>query len=320
MYQFCPKETAMKCTVIIPVYNKEAYVEKCLMCALSQDFDDYEVIAVDDGATDASGRICDEVACKQQRLRVIHTQNGGVTAARRRGLEESKGEYVMFCDADDELLPHALRLSYEAMMTSGADEVIAPYQNQRGDIFDTGNRGFIEPETIIADYLATYNSFPSHCGILFRRELLQGCLDMPRYLICGEDILLHIRCLCKRPKVYCIAQSNYVYNQGIPNDRHVTLQHEMLYDKVLFDSLQPLWSQMEYWYRRRQVKTYEVFLDKRQFHVRREYYQKELKGRLNRRFPLADRIAFLLPPRLAYWPVHLYKAWLRRKSRQIFSS
>ncbi len=119
----------MKVSIIIPVYNKEQYLRPCLTSALSQDFEDYEVIAVDDGSTDSSGRICDEKASKDSRLRVIHTENAGVTAARRRGMEDAKGEFVMFCDSDDQLLPHAIRNSYEAIIANNADEVIAPYQN-----------------------------------------------------------------------------------------------------------------------------------------------------------------------------------------------
>lgn len=91
----------MEISIIIPIYNKEKYVRSCLTSALSQDFEDYEVIAVDDGSTDGSGLICDEIAQKDKRLRVIHTENGGVTAARRHGVEEAQGRFIMFCDSDE---------------------------------------------------------------------------------------------------------------------------------------------------------------------------------------------------------------------------
>ena len=86
----------MKISVIIPVYNKDTYVRKCLQQALSQDYDDYEVIAVDDGSSDSSSAICDEMANENPRLKVIHKENGGVTAARRTGVEEARGQYIMF--------------------------------------------------------------------------------------------------------------------------------------------------------------------------------------------------------------------------------
>ena len=142
-----------KISVVIPVYNKEAYIKQCLSRALSQDVDDYEVIAVDDGSTDASGAICDQMASEHSRLKVVHTKNGGVTAARRKGVEAARGQYVMFCDSDDALLPHALRNVLEAMLANDVDEVIAPYQNQFGMIKDSGRRGMIAPADIIKDYL-----------------------------------------------------------------------------------------------------------------------------------------------------------------------
>ena len=308
----------MKVSIIIPVYNKEQYLRPCLTSALSQDFEDYEVIAVDDGSTDASGHICDEMASKDSRLRVIHTENGGVTAARRRGVEEAKGEHIMFSDSDDQLLPHALHNSYEAIMANDADEVIAPYQNQRGDIFDTGHRGFIKSEEIIQDFLAGRNSFPSNCAILFKRSLLDGCLNFTREITIREDILFHIRVLIKSPRVFCIAASNYVYNQGIPNTRSFSIEQEILYEKNLFESLQSRWKEFEYWFQLYQLKTYEIHLNEKEFDFCKKHY-KHLKGHLNHKLPPLDRLVLVLPPRLAWLPVHLYKKWLRSKSKQITS-
>ena len=145
----------MEISVIIPVYNKEAYVERCFRQLMAQDFDSFEVVAVDDGSTDRSGEICDEMAQQDQRIRIIHTENGGVTAARRRGMEESQGRYIMFVDSDDELLPGALRTMHQAIEESGADEVIATYYDQYGQLYDTGRRGFVEGEGIIHDLLSS---------------------------------------------------------------------------------------------------------------------------------------------------------------------
>ena len=127
----------MEISVIIPVYNKEAYVERCFRQLMAQDFDSFEVVAVDDGSTDRSGEICDKMAQQDQRIRIIHTENGGVTAARRRGMEESQGKYIMFVDSDDELLPGALRTMHQTIKDSGADEVIATYYDQYGQLYDT---------------------------------------------------------------------------------------------------------------------------------------------------------------------------------------
>lgn len=98
----------MKVSVVVPIYNKVDYVERCFRQLLAQDMDAMEIVAVDDGSTDGSGTLCDRLA-DDSRLRIFHTPNQGVTAARRLGVEQARGEYIVFVDSDDELLPGALR-------------------------------------------------------------------------------------------------------------------------------------------------------------------------------------------------------------------
>ena len=305
----------MKVSVVIPVYNKEAYVRQCLKQALSQNYDDYEVIAIDDGSCDSSGTICDEMAAEYSRLKVIHKENGGVTAARLKGVEEAQGLYIMFCDSDDALQPHALRHTVEAMEANGADEVIAPYQNQYGIVNDSGCRGPIPPTDIIKDFLSLRNSFPHMWGILLRRDIiLDGCLDIPREIYLGEEILFHIRYLTKVSKVFCISQNCYVYSEGITSYPRINLDYESRYDQMIQSALQPLWSDMEPFFRLRQLKVYEKFIDSKQFDVYDKYYH-TLKGNLSRHIPFTDRLVFALPPRLAYFLVHAYKWRLQSKSK-----
>ena len=304
----------MKVSVIIPVYNKESFVRRCLTRALSQDFDDYEVVVVDDGSKDESGIICDDIARQDNRLRVIHTENGGVTAARLRGVQEAQAEFVMFCDSDDELLPCALRNAYQATQTYQADEVIAPYQNQRGDVYDSGRRGLVPPMVIAKEFLALHNCFPPIWGILFRRSLVQdGCLDIPRDIYLGEDILFHLRFLMKAKRICCVSQSSYIYNEGLTTYPEMNLTYEKHYDELMENSLQPMWPDIEPYFRLRQLKVYEKFIDKKKYHVYADYYY-QLKGRISKQVPLADRLVFSLPPRLAYFFVHWYKCWLAHKS------
>lgn len=88
-------------SVIIPVYNVEKYLNECVDSILSQTFEDFEVILVDDGSKDGSGKICDEYAAKDARVKVIHKENGGQSTARNRGVAEAVGEYAVFIDSDD---------------------------------------------------------------------------------------------------------------------------------------------------------------------------------------------------------------------------
>ena len=301
----------MEISVVIPVYNKEAYVERCFRQLMAQDFDSFEVVAVDDGSTDRSGEICDEMAQQDQRIRIIHTENGGVTAARRRGMEESQGKYIMFVDSDDELLPGALRTMHQAIEESGADEVIATYYDQYGQRYDTGRRGFVEGEGIIHDLLSSRLGVCVLWGIIFRRELLEGCLDTPPQIRNGEDILMQIKYLVKRPKVYFIADAIYLYNKGLPNDRKLQLSVERLYDETLRKTLEPRWDEFKHYHTQHQLKIYEDFVESRQWDACREY-AKDIRPNVTSHHPLADRIVFFLPPRISYFLVHTYRWWLHK--------
>lgn len=97
-------------TVIVPVYNVELYLRRCMNSILGQTYSDLEVILVDDGSKDDSGKICDEFATKDCRVRVIHQDNAGAGAARNNGISQAKGEYVVFVDADDYIESHYFEL------------------------------------------------------------------------------------------------------------------------------------------------------------------------------------------------------------------
>lgn len=91
----------VKFSVIIPVYNVEAYLDDCVASVLNQSFADFEVLLIDDGATDSSGAMCDRWAAMDSRVRVIHQENQGLSGARNTGIQASQGEYLMFLDSDD---------------------------------------------------------------------------------------------------------------------------------------------------------------------------------------------------------------------------
>ena len=91
----------MKYSVIIPIYNVEKYIKKCVQSVLEQTYSDFEILLVDDGSTDNCPAICDELAEKDERIKVIHKQNGGVSSARNEGILQAKGEYILFLDGDD---------------------------------------------------------------------------------------------------------------------------------------------------------------------------------------------------------------------------
>ena len=115
-------------SVILPVYNAAAYLPACLDSVLAQSYRDIEVIVVDDGSTDGSGDVCDDYACRDARIIVLHQPNGGPSAARNRALEEARGEYVAFIDSDDVVHHQYLEVLLTTLEQHQADIVQSPYQ------------------------------------------------------------------------------------------------------------------------------------------------------------------------------------------------
>lgn len=97
-------------TLIIPVYNTYFYLEKCICSITSQNFDRYEVVLIDDGSTDGSSQLCDDLACDNPKIRVFHQKNSGVSSARNAGIELALGDYLWFCDSDDSILDGSLSI------------------------------------------------------------------------------------------------------------------------------------------------------------------------------------------------------------------
>lgn len=122
-----------KISIISPVYNVEKYICRCVDSIIAQTFTDWELILVDDGSPDTSGTICDQYASQDSRIRVIHKQNGGVSAARQTGLDASQGEYVIHADPDDWVEPTMLEELYAKAKAEDADMVICDYYTNSGD-------------------------------------------------------------------------------------------------------------------------------------------------------------------------------------------
>lgn len=110
-------------SIIIPVYNAVNYLQETVECILSQTYYDFELILINDGSTDGSAELCDELAKLDSRIRVVHKENGGVASARNRGLDEAKGEYIGWVDSDDIISPNMFQTMYDALLKYDADIV-----------------------------------------------------------------------------------------------------------------------------------------------------------------------------------------------------
>lgn len=116
-----------KVSVVVPVYNVEKYLKRCVESILAQTLKDIEIILVDDGSKDKSGKICDEYVQIDNRIKVIHKKNGGLSSARNAGLEIAQGEYVGFVDSDDDIANNMYQRMYETMEKEKVDFVMADY-------------------------------------------------------------------------------------------------------------------------------------------------------------------------------------------------
>lgn len=117
-------------SIIVPVYQIEKYIRKCIESIQSQTFSDFELILVDDGSKDASGSICDEYAKKDNRIKVIHKKNEGVASARNEGIKLSKGKYVCFIDGDDWIEKFMIENCINRILDTEADVIFHGYKQE----------------------------------------------------------------------------------------------------------------------------------------------------------------------------------------------
>lgn len=120
-------------SVVVPVYKTKLYLEKCINSILSQSFTDFEMILVDDGSPDYSGELCDTLSKKDERIKVVHKENGGLTSARIAGLEKANGEYIAFVDSDDYLHEDYLLNLFNAIKQQNAELAICGYYVVKGE-------------------------------------------------------------------------------------------------------------------------------------------------------------------------------------------
>ena len=165
--------TMPQLSVIVPAYNARETLKRCLDSILGQSFRDLELIVVDDGSTDETPRICDEYAAADERVRVLHQPNGGVSRARNAGIDAARGERLAFVDADDHLLPEAYETMLRALEETGAETVLCNFLAEApdgtlseygahvpGGFYDAGAARELIVHSLLCDRLqASFNGF-----------------------------------------------------------------------------------------------------------------------------------------------------------------
>ena len=133
-------------SIIVPVYNAEKTIERCVNSILNQTYKDFELLLLDDGSTDGSGMICDDYAKRDVRVRVCHKENSGVSDTRNQGIDMAEGEYLQFVDSDDWIIPEATGFFFRAAAEHGCDMVIGDFYRVIGE--RVAQKGTIEKDGI----------------------------------------------------------------------------------------------------------------------------------------------------------------------------
>lgn len=199
-------------SIIIPIYNREKYIDKCIESILAQTYTDWELILVDDGSTDSSGEIAESYAKDNERISVIHVENGGMSWARNKGIEKTKGEYITFLDSDDELYPDSLKALLTALEGNDAEISIGSFVYGEKKDKIPGNvcrERLYDSKEAIEDVLFQKKLLPSAWGKIYKRSLF----DKIRFRegIYYEDLDLFYKLFLEAKKIVYIDTPVYFY-------------------------------------------------------------------------------------------------------------
>lgn len=205
-------------SIIVPIYNAEVYLARCIESVLHQEYTEFELLLVDDGSKDRSGAICDEFAERDPRIRVIHKENTGVSDSRNSALDRAGGKYIQFLDSDDWLTPEATRLLVRSAESSQCDMVIADFYRVSGE--KLSHKGDIEKEGLLTrqEFAALMMENPAdfYYGVLwnklFRRELIEGLkLRMDPEISWCEDFIFNLEYIRHCRSIYALNVPVYYY-------------------------------------------------------------------------------------------------------------
>lgn len=201
-----------KISVIVPVYQVEPYLRKCLNSITGQTYQNLDIILVDDGSPDNCGAICDEYARRDERVRVIHKENGGVSSARNAGLDAASGDWIAWVDPDDWIEADMLQYLLEGALSHRADIAICGMR-ETGEsaplVFRYTDERVLNREQALRAILENRSMTLSCCDKLAKRELWNGLRFCDRKI--GEDLLAMGRLLDRADTVVCLPEIKYNY-------------------------------------------------------------------------------------------------------------
>lgn len=211
-------------SVIVPVYNVERCLNKCIESICEQAYQNVEIILADDGSTDSSSRMCDQLAATDRRIRVIHKPNGGVSSARNAGIDAATGEYISFCDSDDYLEPDYLAsLLQTAESNPDCGHIWCCFQTVTGYQKENAVPNYSAAEDIqrytLQDYMTLHEMWldAGPCNKLYRSDIIKSSgIRFPENLSLGEDWLFNLAYIdaSKNGRIAVITKPLYNYVRG----------------------------------------------------------------------------------------------------------
>lgn len=205
-------------SIIVPIYNAENYLRRCVDSILNQEYTDFELMLVNDGSTDASGDICEEYGDQDPRIIVIQKENTGVSDSRNRALDRARGKYLQFLDSDDWITPDATRLFVRAAEEYGCDMVISDFYRVVGERLST--KGDIEEEGVLTreEFAAHMMENPAdfYYGVLwnklYRRDIVEEHnLRMDTDINWCEDFMFNLEYIRYAKVFYALHAPIYYY-------------------------------------------------------------------------------------------------------------
>ncbi len=224
-------------SVIVPVYNVEKYLPECIESIISQYYENLEILLVDDGSTDRFGAICDTYAKKDKRVRVIHQKNGGLSAARNKGLDNCSGEYITFVDSDDYIEKELLQILYSNILETDSDCVVSAFSETTDEKNIISRHGVIG-KTVMSgrdSLLSHYTDFRNETnlatvwGKLYHADLFFGIRFTEQLHF--EDIMLMPYWCLKCKKITFIPFFGYYYRR---NQNSITMNQNPEHLKKLY--------------------------------------------------------------------------------------
>lgn len=200
-------------SVIVAVYNAQKTLVRLADSLKAQTMRDFEVLLIDDGSTDESARLCDEISLSDNRFKAFHKQNEGIGATRQFGIEQARGEYTIHADSDDWVEPDYLEALYNEAVSAAADMVICDIliENGKKTVLRKEEPTAFDKESLIEDLICRLQNGP--CNKLIRRSFYtERGISFPQGLSVGEDQLFNLRMIMEGASVSYVPKALYHYD------------------------------------------------------------------------------------------------------------